>query len=92
MLGESKSEGPVLGELKPKGPKVGPDVIRKGAWSFFKSISGVRLCWELEEPKGPKGRLGGVHAAPGRVSALLSPAVAPDVDQVFLVVLSHTMH
>jgi hypothetical protein len=22
------------------------------------TISGVRLCWELEEPKGPKGGLG----------------------------------
>ena len=33
----------------------GPDVIRKEAWSFYRTISGVRLCWELEEPKGPKG-------------------------------------
>jgi len=32
----------------------GPDVIRKEAWSFYRTISGVRLCWELEEPKGPK--------------------------------------
>jgi len=31
----------------------GPDVIRKEAWPFYKTISGVRLCWELEEPKGP---------------------------------------
>ena len=22
---------------------------------FYRTISGVRLCWELEEPKGPKG-------------------------------------
>jgi len=29
-------------------------VIRKEAWSFYGTISGVRLCWELEEPKGPK--------------------------------------
>ena len=27
------------------------------AWSFYITISGVRLCWELEEPKGPKGVL-----------------------------------
>ena len=27
----------------------------KEAWSFYRTISGVRLCWELEEPKGPKG-------------------------------------
>ena len=33
----------------------GPDVIRKKAWSFYRTISGVRLCWELEEPKGPEG-------------------------------------
>jgi len=25
------------------------------AWPFDRTISGVRLCWELEEPKGPKG-------------------------------------
>ena len=31
------------------------DVIRKEAWSFYRTSSGVRLCWELEEPKGPKG-------------------------------------
>ena len=35
----------------------GPDVIRKEAWSFYRTSSGVRLCWELEEPKGPKGIL-----------------------------------
>ena len=33
----------------------GPDVIRKEAWSFYRTSSGVRLCWEFEEPKGPKG-------------------------------------
>ena len=30
-------------------------VIRKEAWPFYKTISGVRLYWVLEEPKGPKG-------------------------------------
>ena len=34
----------------------GLDVIRKEAWSFYRTISGVHLCWELEEPKGPKGQ------------------------------------
>ena len=34
----------------------GLDVIRKDAWHFYRKISGVRLCRELEEPKGPKGR------------------------------------
>ena len=33
-----------------------PDVIRKEACPFYRTSSGVRLCWELEEPKGPKGR------------------------------------
>jgi len=32
------------------------DVIRKEAWSFYKTIFDVRLCWELEEPEGPKKR------------------------------------
>ena len=36
----------------------GPDVIRKEAWSFYRKKSGVRLCWELEEPQGPEGTRG----------------------------------
>jgi len=39
----------------------GLDVIRKEAWPFYRTISGVRLCWELEEPKGPNGKQ---HSAP----------------------------
>ena len=31
-------------------------MIQKEAWSFYRTIAGVRLCWELEEAKGPKGR------------------------------------
>ena len=43
-----------LKDLKgPKGPTRGPDVIRKEAWPFCRKKSGVRLCWELEEPEGP---------------------------------------
>ena len=30
------------------------DVIQKEAWPFYRTISGVRLSWKLEEPKGPK--------------------------------------
>jgi hypothetical protein len=30
-------------------------VIRKEAWPFYRTTSGVRLCWELEEPEVPKG-------------------------------------
>ena len=29
----------------------------KEAWSFYRTISVVRQCWELEEPEGPKGRV-----------------------------------
>eukprot|EP00290_Baffinella_frigidus_P037641 CAMPEP_0180311926 /NCGR_PEP_ID=MMETSP0988-20121125/30535_1 /TAXON_ID=697907 /ORGANISM="non described non described, Strain CCMP2293" /LENGTH=55 /DNA_ID=CAMNT_0022296089 /DNA_START=30 /DNA_END=193 /DNA_ORIENTATION=- len=25
--------------------------------AFLQTSSGVRQCWELEEPKGPKGRI-----------------------------------
>ena len=32
-------------------------MIRKEAWPFYRTSSGVRLCWELEEPKGPNGYL-----------------------------------
>ena len=32
----------------------GLDVIQQEAWSLYRTISGVRLCWELEEPKGRK--------------------------------------
>ena len=35
----------------------GLDLIRKKAWSFYRTIPGVRLCWELEERKGPKIRV-----------------------------------
>jgi hypothetical protein len=38
-------------------------VIRKEARSFYRTISGVRLCWELEEPKGPNTLLRGVAPA-----------------------------
>jgi len=30
-------------------------VIRTEAWPFYRTSSDVRLCWELEEPQGPKG-------------------------------------
>jgi len=31
----------------------GRRVPKKEAWPFYRTSSGVRLCWELEEPKGP---------------------------------------
>ena len=33
-------------------------MIRQEAWPFYRTSSGVRLGWELEEPKGPKGPKG----------------------------------
>ena len=39
----------------------GLDVIRKEAWPFCRTSSGVRLCWEIEEPKGPKESLAAGH-------------------------------
>ena len=41
-----------------------PDVIRKEAWSFYRTISGIHLCWELEEPDGPKGHRPGRRRPP----------------------------
>ena len=35
----------------------GLDAIRKEAWPFYRTIFVVHLCWELEKPKGPKGRI-----------------------------------
>ena len=32
----------------------GPEGIRKEAWPFHRTISGVRLCWELKDLKEPK--------------------------------------
>ena len=32
----------------------GLDVVRKEVWPSYRSSSGVRLWWELKEPKGPK--------------------------------------
>ena len=59
---EGRVVGPCWEKLKSKGPKsfpyglsVGLDVIRKEAWSFYRTISGVHLCWELDGPEGPKG-------------------------------------
>ena len=52
----AKKQVPVLPRSS-VGPTGGLDVIRKEAWSFYRTISDVRLCWELEESKGPKGNL-----------------------------------
>ena len=38
----------------------GHRVIRTEAWPFYRTVSGVRIYWVLEEPKGPKG-LRGFH-------------------------------
>ena len=47
------------------------DVIRKEAWPFYRTIPGVRLCWELEESTGPEGRI--MRKASGKfVASMLS--------------------
>ena len=51
----------------------GLDVNRKEAWPFYRTSSGVRLCWELEEPKGPKHTH--TDSSPARPAA---PALAPE--------------
>ena len=58
-------------------------MIRKEAWTFYRTISGIRLCWVLEEPKGPKGLLVPVRvlepaAHPGRVEQVPEGAVGLD--------------
>jgi len=54
----------------------GLDVIRKEAWPFYRTSSGVRLCWEHEEPKGPKGLLDRIPSVRGKgVRALISNTV-----------------
>ena len=55
----------------------GPDVIRKEAWPFYRTLSGVRLWWELDESKGPKGPYRpdthsvGLQGRPGKVGIRL---------------------
>ena len=39
------------------------DVIQKEAWPFYRTSSGVHLCWELEEPNGPTGAAPSSYAA-----------------------------
>ena len=46
--------------------------IRKEAWLFCRTSSSVRLCWELEEPKGPQGPTLGPHSENRRFSAVYS--------------------
>ena len=48
-------------------------VIRKEAWPFCRTISVVRLCWELEEPKGPKGHT--LHRVSDPLLAILDDRV-----------------
>ncbi len=44
-----------LEEGKSPGSIGGLDVTRKEAWPFYRTISGVCLCWVLEQLQGPKG-------------------------------------
>ena len=48
----------------------GLNVIRRQAWLFCRASSGVCLCWELEEPKGPKGS-SNCFTVPNNLSSIL---------------------
>ena len=50
----------------------GADVIRKETWPFYGTISGVRLCWELEQPNGPEGQEPSLRNEPASGTKLLS--------------------
>ena len=39
-------------------------MLKKKAKPSCRISSSVRLCWELEEPKGPNGRMEGIEAVP----------------------------
>ena len=59
----------------------GLDVIRKEAGLFCRTSSSVRLWWELEEPKGPKGirDLQNLIASSAYDEYLVGPSIRPDV-------------
>ena len=59
----------VQGHLSPSRWRSGElDVIRKEAWPFYRTISGVRLYWVLEEPRGPRGHTLLRMRIPGRMA------------------------
>ena len=61
----------------PPRPRTGGlDVIRKEAWPFYRTCSGVRLYWELEEPKGPKGEVARCYSTPQPSSQATVPVLA----------------
>ena len=51
----------------------GPDVIRKEAWSFYRTVSGVRLCW-VGSSKNLEDLTDLMHSLRARLPILLSPA------------------
>jgi len=52
------------GQTRWKGPSSPFQHMRKGAWPFYRTSSGFRLWWELEESQGPKrGERGGGRLA-----------------------------
>ena len=68
-------------------------MIRQEAWPFYRTISGVRLCWELEEPEGPKGsvlaRVGCVCGKWERESSLLTTDWSGSTDVFGVPALRH---
>ena len=49
----------------------GLNVIQKEAWLCCRTCSGVRLCWELEEPQGPRYPIENHHLAASREPSAL---------------------
>ena len=50
------------------------NVIREESWLFCTTSSGVRLCWELEEPQGPNGESEAADAGAGVPRSEETPA------------------
>ena len=70
-LKDLKEDNPFSRFLPRSSAPGGLNVIRKEAWLFGKTSSGVRLYWEPEQPEGPNGRARkhGLSTEPVLVSA-----------------------
>ena len=63
-------------------------MIRKEAWPFYSTSSGVRLCWELEDPKGSKWHYVGLHETLKDLTVLEILCCDPKGSRTFLRILS----
>ena len=53
-------------------------MIRKEAWSFYRTRCGVRLWWEFQKPKGPKGSRGLPSALEGWILEICKQRFSSD--------------